>query len=225
LIAMLEKYAFYVLALGALLGVVGYVWLLVVAFRQRALWGIALLLFPPSAVIFIVRHTRRATVPLCLLVLAGVIFAIPYGASYYERHFVPLKPYEQIVDGELRITLTGLKDFDYAALRERSDVVVLQMANEDVDDRTLENLKGMNHLRKLDISGAKVTDEGLRILAELPALAELYLARTKITDDGFKKYLGPKESLLKVDLTGTEVKGKTKRDWKKARQGEREYVD
>jgi hypothetical protein len=222
---MLEKYAFYVLAAGVLLGAVGYLWLLVTAFRQRAWWGIALLLFPPSAVVFVVRHTRKAAVPLCVIVLAAVTLAVPYGLSYYERHFVPLKPHERIVDGELRITLTGLKDFDYAALRDRPEVVVLQMANEDVDDHTLENLQGMKRLRKLDISSANVTDAGLRVLADLPALEEIYLARTKITDEGFKKYLGPKESLLKLDLTGTAVKGKTKRDWKKARPGEREYVD
>src|SRR5262249_43486944 len=139
-------------------------------------------------------------------------------------HFIPLGPHERRVDGELRITLTGLKDFDYATLTSRPDTAVLQMANDDVTDRTLEKLKGMAQLHSLDVSGTQIRDEGLRIVAELPRLRELRLARTKITDEGFKKYLAPKESLLKLDLTGTAVKGKTKRDWRKARP-ERDYVD
>jgi hypothetical protein len=51
------------------------------------------------------------------------------------------------------------------------------------------------------------------------------LARTHITDEGFKAHLASKESLLKLDLTGTEIKGKTKRDWKNAKPDQREYVD
>jgi hypothetical protein len=121
--------------------------------------------------------------------------------------------------------LTGLKDFDYSTLGVRHEIAVLQMANEDVDDRTLEYLKGMEQLHNLDVSGTRITDEGLRILADLPRLRELRLARTQITDEGFKKYLVPKDSLLKLDLTGTAVKGKTKRDWKKAKPQERDFVD
>jgi hypothetical protein len=75
--------------------------------------------------------------------------------------------------------LTGLKDFDYAALTSRRDTAVLQMANEDLTDHTLQYLKGMTHLHSLDVSGTQITDEGLRVLAELPRLRELRLARTK----------------------------------------------
>src|SRR5262249_41233115 len=180
---------------------------------------------PPLAFVFLARHFRRSRGPVLVLALAGLVIATPYALSYYERHFVKLGPHEQLVDGELRITLTGLQDFDYASLRSRPDVAVLQMANPDVDDQTLEHLRGLEQLRSLDLNGTRVTDEGLRVLAEVPRLQELRLARTRITDEGFKKHLGPKESLLKLDLTGTEVKGKTKRDWKKARPGERDYVD
>ena len=222
---MLEKYAMYVIALGALLGVVGFIWLIVRAFRQRRLWGVALIVFPPAALLFILRHFRKAAGPVCMLLLAGVVVAAPYAVNYYERHFVPLKPYEQVVDGELRITLTGLKDFDYATLREKPQVVVLQMANPDVDDRTLENLKGMDHLAELDLNGTQITDEGLAIVAALPQLKTLRIARTKITDEGFHKHLFSKQSLEHLDLTGTEVKSKTKRDWRKQKPDAREYVD
>jgi hypothetical protein len=222
---MLERYAMYVIALGALLGVVGYIWLVVRVFRYRRLWGVGLIVFPPMALLFIWRHFRQAAGPVCLLLLAGVVVAAPYAVNYYERHFVPLQPYEQIVDGDLRITLTGLKDFDYTTLREKPEVVVLQMANPDVDDRTLENLKGLDRLAELDLNGTQITDEGLAIVATLPQLKTLRIARTKITDEGFHKHLFVMESLVHVDLTGTEVKGKTKRDWKKRKPDAREYVD
>ena len=222
---MVEQYGFYLLILGAVLGATGSLWLLVVAFKERLLWGLALLLFPPTAVLFVPLHLRKAAGPLAVLLLAGVVFAAPYGLSYYQRHYVKLGPHERVVDGELRITLTGLTGFDYSSLQTRPETVVLQMANEDVDDRTLEYLRGMDRLRTLDISDSRITDDGLRVLAGLPRLEELYLARTPITDAGFQKYLGPKESLLKLDLTGTkQVKGPTKRKWKRARP-EREYVD
>jgi hypothetical protein len=222
---MLEEYALYVIALGALLGVLGFVWLIVRAFRQRVLWGIGLILFPPLGLVFIWRHFGKAVGPVLMLVLAGVVAVAPYAVSFYERHFVPLQPYEQLVDGELRITLTGLKDFDYATLRQKPQAVVLQMANPDVDDRTLENLKGMDRLGELDLSGTQITDEGLAIVAALPQLKKLRIARTKITDEGFRKHLFSKESLVHLDLTSTEVKGKTKREWKKQKPDEREYVD
>src|SRR5262249_11565733 len=149
----------------------------------------------------------KAVGPFIVLLFAGVLVAAPYAANYYERHFVPLKPYEQIVAGELRITLTGLKNFEYATLRERPQTVVLQMANSDVDDRTLENLKGMDHLTELDLNGTQITDQGLAIVAALPRLKSLRIAQTKITDEGFRLHLYPKESLIHLDLTGTEVKG------------------
>ena len=219
-----ENIGFFLIAYSLVNGVIGYLWLMARAFRVRVLWGLGLFI-PLLAPVFIWRHFRKVRGPVFLLLLAAVVFATPYGLNYYETHFVPLKPHERIVNGELRVTLTGLKDFDYSTLRDRPDIVVLQMANEDVDDRTLEYLRGMDRLRTLDISDSRITDDGLRVLAGLPRLEELYLARTPITDAGFQKYLGPKESLLKLDLTGTkQVKGPTKRKWKRARP-EREYVD
>jgi hypothetical protein len=184
-----------------------------------------LVVFPPAALLFIWRHFRRAAAPVCLLVLAGLVVSAPYAVSYYKSHFVPLKPYEQIVNGELRITLTGLKDFDYTTLKEKPQTVVLQMANPDVDDHVLENLKGMVNLGELDLNGTQITDQGLAILAALPQLKTLRLARTKISDEGFRLHLFASPSLVHLDLTGTQVKGKTKRDWKKQKPEVREYVD
>ncbi len=104
-------------------------------------------------------------------------------------------------------------------------IVVLQMANPDVNDQTLGYLSGMTRLRKLDVSDSQISDAGLALIASMPLLEELYLARTHITDEGFQKHLAPKESLHKLDLTGTEIKSKTKRAWKNAQAEVREYVD
>lgn len=222
---MLETYAFYVLVAAAAIGAFGFFWLVVRAFHTRVWWGLGVLFIPPLGLWFLARHFRKAVGPAVLLILAAITAAAPYGVSYYERHFVPAKPFEQVVQGESRLTLTGLKNFDYSTLQSKPGLVVLQMANPDVDDRTLAFLVGMDQLRTLDVSNSQITDEGLRTIARLPQLQELYLARTHITDDGFKEHLASKESLLKLDLTGTEIKSKTKRDWKKAKADQREYVD
>ena len=104
------------------------------------------------------------------------------------------------------------------------DVVVLQMANPDVTDETLELLRGLNQLRKLDLNNTQVTDAGLVVLAGLPRLERLRLGHTKITDEGFRTHLAGLASLQQIDVTGTAVKGKTKRNGRRAKPG-REYLD
>jgi hypothetical protein len=221
---MLEEYGFYLLLAGVLLFGFGYLWMVVTGFKVHWLWGIGNL-FLPGALVFALRHFVRARTPLLIVLLGGLVFATPFALNYYETHFVPLAPYEQIVDGERRITLTGLTNFDYATLRKKPDTVVLQMANADVTDGTLQYIKHMDKLRNLDVSGTGITDEGLRVLAGMPQLQEIRLARTHITDEGFKTILSPCDNVLKLDLTGTEVKGKTMRDWKKLQPEKRDYVD
>jgi hypothetical protein len=220
----IEKLGFPLLIIGAVLLLVGGIALLIAAFRTRWYWGVGSVVFPPVVLLFIAKHFRRAAPSLAVIGLGLVVGAIPYGVNLYERHFVPPKARDKVVDGEIHLTLTGLDRPDYSSLLQRPGIVVLQMANADVDDQTIENLRGMDQLRELDLNGTQITDAGLAILASLPRLEELRLARTKITDAGFQQYLAGKESLKKLDLTGTTVKGKTKRDWKKAQQG-REYLD
>jgi hypothetical protein len=220
---MLEEYSFYVLLLSLVLGIVGLIWLFVLAWRERVLWGLAFLLVLP-AVAFIFLHWHKSRRPVLLLLLACVLGAAPYGVNYYHEHFGTQGPREKQVEGERHITLTGVNAADYASLQNKPDVVVLQMANSDVTDETLNYLRGMNQLRELDLNDTKVTDDGLAVLAELPRLEDLRLARTAITDAGFRKHLLGKESLRKLDLTGTKVKGPTKREWKKAKEG-RELLD
>jgi hypothetical protein len=221
---MLEEYAVLVLLVGLGIAAVAYLWLLVAAFRASKGWGFASLLLPPLALVFLVTHPRKSAGPLVLGLVAGGLLAAPYAVNYYNARYVSLGPREKTVDGELHLTLTGWDETDYSVLDNRPQTVVLQIANPDVTDRTLDHIRGMDQLREVDLNDTQVTDEGLAILAALPRLVEVRLARTKISDAGFRKYLAGKESLLKLDLTGTKVLGKTRRDWKKARAG-REYLD
>jgi hypothetical protein len=214
---MLEKYGPHVLAGAVLVLAIAYVWLLVRAFRQHWAWGLACLLIPPVLLLFLDKHWNKAQFPVWLFFGGLMLAAVPVGLSIYEQHFPDLSPREKSVDGEVHLTLTGSNQKDYSTLRSKNSLVVLQIANPDVTDQTLEYLKGMDRLKELDLNGTQVTDEGLIILAELPSLEKLRLARTKITDDGFKKSLASKESLQELDLTRTEVKSKTIRDWKKAK--------
>ena len=124
-----------------------------------------------------------------------------------------------LVEGQRHLTLTGWDRKDYSFLRLKPDLVVLQMANPDVTDQTLELLKGMNGLRELDLTDTPVSDAGLGILKQLPALAVLRLARTKITDHGFHDAFLTKESLLQLDLRGTQVSRETAAAWRELKAG------
>jgi hypothetical protein len=223
-IRMLEQYAFFILLAGLIIAAIGFFWLVVRAFGVRKLWGFGTLLFPPLGVVFILTHFRKSIAPLVAFLISGVLLGAPYALNYYNEKFGSLGPREKIVNGELHITLTGWDGADYSFLETKRSLVVLQMANPDVTDATLNYLRGMSQLRELDLNGTQVTDEGLLVVADLPRLEELRLARTQITDEGFRKYLSQKELLRKLDLTATQVKGKSKREWKKAKSG-RDYLD
>ena len=93
------------------------------------------------------------------------------------------------------------------------------MANPDVTDLTLENLKGLNFLTELDLNNTQVTDAGLSIIKDLPALTTLRMKNTRITDQGFQMSLTEKTSLLQLDLTGTQVSLETAQTWRKAKGG------
>lgn len=221
---MLEEYAFFVLLAGLVVGTVGFFWLLIVAFKVSKLWGFSSLLFPPFAIVFVLTHFRKSVAPLVVFLISGVLLGAPYALNYYNEKFVQLGPREKNVNGELHITLTGWDGSDYSFLEQKRSLVVLQMANPNVTDDALLYLRGMDRLRELDLNDSHVTDEGLSVVAGLPRLEELRLARTPISDEGFRKYLSAKESLLKLDLTGTKVKNKSKREWKKAKAG-RDYLE
>jgi len=218
----LETTLIYVVLAGFLLVLVGTFWLLAVAFRTRFWWGIGVLLGVP-ALFFIPLHWRRARWPTCTLLLGALVTGLPYAVNFYHERYIDLGPREKMVAGELHLTLTGWDGKDYAILESKPNMVVLQIANPDVTDDTLEYLRGFQKLRELDLNDTKVTDGGLPIIAELPALRELRMRGTKITDEGFHKFLSGKESLTKLDMRGTSVASKSLRAWKSSREG-REFL-
>jgi hypothetical protein len=165
------------------------------------------------------RHWRKGLLPLGLIGLGILITGFP--PAY--RYLVPidLGPRERIVDGKRHITLTGWDQKDYSILGSKHDVAVLQMANSDVTDQTLEHLRGMNELKDLDLNNTQITDAGLTILKELPELKVLRLKNTRVTDPGFQASLAGKDSLMQLDLTGTAIRRETVQAWQKAKTGRR----
>lgn len=159
---------------------------------------------------------RKAIVPI-LMVLLGTLILVGPWFLVQMGWLRDTRPRERVVGSETVLTITGA-EFDYSELIKRADLDVLQMANPNVTDQTLEYLRNSKHLRKLDLSGTKITDQGLAVLATLP-LKSLYLQRTAITDEGFRKHLMPMESLLELNLRSTGVRKETGDEWEKAKQG------
>jgi hypothetical protein len=213
------NYLPYVFLFGLVVAILGAIGLIVAAFREGIFWGMAVLVFPPLALIFGARHPRRAVVPACVL-LAGLLIS---GTTPLVNRLaaVDLGPREKFVDGELHLTLTGWDRDDYSLLQSKPDAVVVQMANSDVDDSTLKYLAGMAKLRELDLNGSKVSDDGLRSIETLPSLETLRLRDTPVTDLGFKRSLCPMARLKQLDLRGTRVSREAIDAWKKDKPGRR----
>ncbi|MDR3621701.1 MAG: hypothetical protein P4L85_20280 [Paludisphaera borealis] len=216
---MIEQYGVYIELAGVALMVIGWLWMAARAFRHRIAWGLFVLFCPPAAPFYGLWRSKFTWAPLIVLGLGLVVTAAPPVYSLLAP--IDLGPRDRMVAGERHLTLTGWDRKDYSALAQRPDVVVLQMANPDVTDETLTYLKGLDRLKELDLDNTKITDEGLKILKDLPALAFLRLKNTKITDAGFTGSLAAKESLQRLDLTGTQVDRETVETWRKAKAGRR----
>jgi hypothetical protein len=209
----------YILFAGIALVAVGYIWLLVAAFRAGWGWGLGCLLVPPLLIVFALTHRAAAWKPSLVLVFALCLAAF---SPLYSR-FAPLDlgPHERIVEKERHITLTGWDRKDYGLLNGRTDTVVLQMANADVDDATLKLLEPMSLLRELDLNDTNVTNEGLTHLRSLTQLQILRLRNTKVDDVGLRESLGKLESLKMLDVKGTGITAEALKEWKSAVKGRR----
>jgi hypothetical protein len=196
---MMESYALYIELTGLAAVALGLVWFLVRAFRRQ-----------PG---------RKKLRPLALVAAGFLVLSFP--PTYNLLVPIDLGPRETFVNGQRHITLTGWDREDYSFLGSKKDVVVLQMANPDVTDHTLERLKGMQRLQELDLNNSQVTDAGLINLRDLPALNALHLKNTKVTDQGLRDSLASMESLMRVDLTGTQVSKESVQAWLDARKGRR----
>jgi hypothetical protein len=217
----MENRALYLQLGGAVVAVGAWLWLIERAFRQRWTWGLGNLILPPTGLVFASRHPRKGAAPLLLAVLGVLAAAAP--AVYTKYVPLDLAPRDEMVAGERHVTVTGSDRNADSDLALKPDVTVLQMANRpDVTDRKLEELlRGLKLLKEVDLNDTAVTDAGLTVLRDLPALERLRLARTKITDKGFRDALFDKDSLMQLDLQGTQVSSETRRAWRDARPGRR----
>src|SRR5262245_19316200 len=165
---MTDWLGFVLQIVGLTLASSGYVWLLHRAFAASQRWGTVVFFVPPLALVYIFANLRRNAVPALVILLGAGVVAAPYGIKLYQRSYIDLGERVRHVDGEVHVTLTGWDKEDYSVLALWPEVVVLQMANEDVTDETLKHLKGMKRLRELDLNDSQVTDEGLKLLRHLP---------------------------------------------------------
>lgn len=215
----IERYLPVVFLVGLGLVAAGYVLVVVAGFRQRAAWGVGLLVFPPLGPVFAWKHPRRGLAPLAVLALGLVATAAP--PLYTRLTPVDLGPRERVVDGERHLTLTGWDRSDYTFLRSKRDAVVIQMANPDVDDSVLQNLRGMDRLRELDLSGTVVSDAGLAGLVDLPKLETLRLRGTRVTDAGVQGLLDGITGLKQLDVRETGVSRELVQRWRSGASGRR----
>lgn len=222
-----EQTGFLILAAGVVVLAIGYLWLMLRAFRTSILWGlVSLLLAPLGGLLFALVHITQGRRPLLVILLGAVIAASPVAINLIaggnrDTGVEEIKPAEGGQPAEERLTLTGAKPSEYEMLNAKKTYAVIQWANADVTDDLAESLRGMENLRELDLNSSQITDRTLALLATLPKLESLRLAGTKITDEGFRTHLLPLERLKELDLTGTAVRGPTAREWKAAQPDRR----
>ncbi len=153
----MERRAFYMLLGGLLVAALAWSWLLVRAFRQHRRWGVGSLALPPVRLMFAGRYRKQGISPLVLFLIGLLIATSPALFTL----FIPLDlgPFETMVDDHRHLTLTGWDRKDYSVLRFKPNVVVLQVANPDVTDESLESLHEVKGLEELDLSGTQVSHD------------------------------------------------------------------
>ncbi len=139
--------------------------------------------------------------------------------AYTKIRPVDLGPLVRTVEGEKHITLTGWNRSDYSALAAHPDVVVLQMANPDVDDATLDIVARLTNLRELDLTTTKVGDAGLAKLAPLSQLKMLKLRGTSASDAALDGVLTKLPGLMMLDARQTRVSTEGAGRWKQSKPG------
>ncbi len=183
-----------------------------VALAVGAIWFLICLVKGPR---------KRIWMPIILLIVGFGLMRAPVAIS--RNLPIDLGARETIVEGERTLGLTGWDGESYGFLKDKPDTAVLQMANKDVNDETLEFIKDMKDLRELDLNDSTITDAGLKIIAGLPSLQRLRVRATLITDEGFKELMSH-EKLKQVDLRETTVSPELVDEWKKAGEGRRAFV-
>jgi hypothetical protein len=224
-----EVFGVGVIVLGAILLFAGIFWLIRNAWRLRKWLGVLTFLTAPlgGPLLFGLFRFRQNKGALVLVLIGLIVGAIPFAADRAWELVFGLGERERVIDGERYLTLTGWDQKDYlAVLAKKKDVVVLEMSNIDVTDKTLQDFAQLTKLKELTLNDTMVTDAGLELLKTLPALESLRLARTKITKEGIATFLAdPPPKLLQIDVSGNSIPASALRKWKNVDSEHRRYVN
>lgn len=184
--------------------------------------GVAVVVLAIVLILSIVfqKKWKRLWIPL-MIGAGGIVIAVAPAVYTQAILQIDLGPREKIVDGQRHLTLTGWDGESYEFLQTKTDTVVLQMANPDVDDNVLRNLKHWHDLRELDLNDTLVTDAGLEQLELLTTLVVLRLRNTKISQDGLERLLTQLTEVRQLDIRGTQVDAEWVQAWKAERPGRR----
>ncbi|NOK63091.1 MAG: hypothetical protein GFH27_549279n478 [Chloroflexi bacterium AL-W] len=68
------------LLIGALISIVGTIWLLILAFKRHILWGLGSFFIPFVIVIFAIKFWAEAQVPFVVYIVGGIVMGL---ASVY----------------------------------------------------------------------------------------------------------------------------------------------
>lgn len=211
-----EQFGFAILVAGIVVAAIGYLWLILRAFRTSVGWGIATLFLPligPLA--YLAKHSPRAKSPVTLVLLGLVLIFLPLAinAAFGEKQ--AQHALQRTTGGMKEFTNTNAVNPDYDSISANLDLEIVQAARTDFTDDIAERLRGLTKLKTLDLSDSTITDKSLAIIAGLPALEKLSLARVKgITEAGFQDTVLKMASLKEIDVRGTAIKVETLRVWR-----------
>jgi uncharacterized membrane protein len=96
------------------------------------------------------------------------------------------------------LKLTDFHQIDFSAIRDFSNLRILNLGHTNLKDVDLEIFKDLGQLEQLNLYGTKITDVGLMKLAECQRLKVLYLWDTKVSESGINE-LKKKRPKLKIE--------------------------
>ena len=225
---MYEVFGVGVIFLGAILLLIGILWLIRNAWRTRKWLGVLTFLTAPiGPLIFGLACFTQNKKALILVLIGLVVVAVPFAADRGYEFVFGLGERARVINGERYLTHTGWDRNDYGSVLSRyNDVAVLEMGNPDVTDETLKLLVDLPQLKELTLTDTPIADAGLATLAKLPALESLRLQRTKITKEGVTTLLtDPPPKLIEIDVSGNSIPASALRKWKNVDSEHRKYVN
>lgn len=207
---------FWILVSGAVLAILGSLWLTIRAFKTSPGWGLAVLFLPViGAIAFLLTHPSKAKPPFAMFLLGGIVAFSPIVINQFadRRPEVPLERKGQIVT-------RGALDPKYDDMLGKTDTEIIGFNDASFTDDHAQRLDSFAALKRLDLSDSGITDQSLRVLAKLPKLEVLILSRVNgITDEGVKELLAESKSIREIQCQRTAVTRETLKAWKANGEG------